>query len=283
VQGLALERCGLDLATFIGLIAGTVVVVGAILVDSSIEAFINVPSVLIVVGGTFGAVLIKYPLTMFFGSFRVMFKAFVHKLDTPNEIIAKAVELSALVRKEGLLALENQEVSNQFLKKGLRLCADGLEPEFVRKVLNTEMLRGIERHEQGESIFRAIGESAPAFGMIGTLIGLVQMLSTMDDPKSIGPSMAVALLTTLYGALISNLFALPVAEKLSLRATEERLLQTLIIESIAQIQESRNPRVVEELLRTYLPTSQQLAMEAGGGAAAGGAGAEAGDAESAET
>jgi chemotaxis protein MotA len=276
----------LDLATLIGLIAGTTVVIGGILVDSSIGAFINVPSVLIVLGGTFGAVLIKFPMTMFLGAFRVMFKAFIHRLDTPTEIIAKAVELSALVRKEGLLALENQEVSNRFLKKGLRLCADGLEPNFVRKVLNTEMMRGIERHEQGESIFRAIGESAPAFGMIGTLIGLVQMLTTMDDPKSIGPAMAVALLTTLYGALIANLFALPVAEKLSLRSQEERVLQTLIIESIAQIQESRNPRVVEELLRTYLPTGRQLALEADGrrGADAGAeAGGEAGATENAET
>ena len=274
----------MDLATLIGLIAGTTVVIGGILVDSSLGVFVNIPSVLIVLGGTFGAVLIKFPITYFFGAFRVMFKPFIHRLDTPNDIIAKAVELSALVRKEGLLALENQEVSNRFLKKGLRLCADGLEPDFVRKVLNTEMLRGIERHEQGENVFRASGESAPAFGMIGTLIGLVQMLSTMDDPKSIGPSMAVALLTTLYGALISNLFALPVAEKLSLRATEERVLQTLIIESIAQIQESRNPRVVEELLRTYLPTSQQVALEAGGGGGgAAEAGADAGAAENAET
>jgi len=119
----------------------------------------------------------------------------------------------------------------------------------------------VERHTNGEKIFRAIGESAPAFGMIGTLIGLVQMLTMMDDPKQIGPSMAVALLTTLYGALISNLFALPIADKLAMRAGEERTNQALIIESITQIQESRNPRVVEELLRSYLPASVQIQLE----------------------
>jgi len=254
----------LDLATLVGLIGGTLVILAAILVDSSIGMFINIPSIFIVLGGTITAIFTKFPVSYVFSAFKVAGKTFFAKMESTDELIEKAVELSALVRKEGLLALENQEVSNRFFKKGLRLCADGLEPEFVRRVLTTDMTRALERHDIGKRIFLAIGESAPAFGMIGTLIGLIQMLTLMDDPKQIGPSMAVALLTTLYGALISNVFALPMAEKLDIRAGQERINKALIIESIAQIQESRNPRVVEELLRTYLPTKVQEGLEAGG-------------------
>jgi len=243
----------MDIGTLIGLIGGAAIVVGAIVVDGTLSTFINAPSILIVVGGTIAVAMVKFPIKDLLGSLKVARNAFKDSGEEPADLIEKSVELSRVVRKEGLLALENQDVQSEFFRKGLRLCADGLEPEVVRKVLTTEMVRSVERHKSGQQIFRAIGDTAPAMGMIGTLIGLVQMLTLMEDPSEIGPAMAVALLTTLYGALISNIVALPIAEKLSVKAKKERLTKALVIEGINAIQQSHNPRVVQELLRTYLP------------------------------
>ena len=147
--------------------------------------------------------------------------AFRAKSEPPLGLIMQVVELAGIVRREGLLALEHQPVEDPYLAKGLRLCVDGLEPEFVRKVLTEEMENTVARHEGGQQIFRAIGDAAPAMGMVGTLIGLVQMLADMNDPKAIGPAMAVALLTTFYGAIIANLISLPIADKLTIRTEEE--------------------------------------------------------------
>ncbi len=247
----------MDLATLLGLVSGFGVIIGAIAVGGSLMLFLNAPAVIIVVGGTTAATLIKFPLKTFLSAFKVAMRAFRSKADDPNKLIREALKLSQVARKSGLLALENQKIGNPFLKQGIQLAVDGNPPEFVRKALNQDIDLAIERHETGQHIFRAIGESAPAMGMIGTLIGLVQMLSNMDDPKQIGPAMAVALLTTLYGAIIANAFALPIAEKLSLRSKEERLNKSLIIETITAIQEGLNPRVMETLLKTYLPDSKR--------------------------
>lgn len=250
----------MDLATLFGLVGGFGIILWAILMGGSILIFIDIPSVLIVGGGTVAATLIKFPFGHCLGAVKVAMKAFVVKLETPQEIIDKAVQLAGIVRKEGLLALEAQEVKNPFFAKGLRLCVDGLEPEFVRKVLETELNQTIDRHETGQKIWRSIGDSAPAMGMLGTLVGLVQMLVNLSDPSALGPAMAVALLTTLYGALIANLFAIPIADKLALRASEEALIRALVVESIASIQESRNPRVIQELLKTYLSPKEQKSL-----------------------
>ncbi len=247
----------MDLATLLGLVSGFGVIIGAIAVGGSLMLFLNAPAVIIVVGGTTAATLIKFPLKTFLSAFKVAMRAFRSKADDPNKLIREALKLSQVARKSGLLALENQKIGNPFLKQGIQLAVDGNPPEFVRKALNQDIDLAIERHETGQHIFRAIGESAPAMGMIGTLIGLVQMLSNMDDPKQIGPAMAVALLTTLYGAIIANAFALPIAEKLSLRSKEERLNKSLIIETITAIQEGLNPRVMETLLKTYLPDGKR--------------------------
>jgi chemotaxis protein MotA len=247
----------MDLATLIGLVGGVSVIVSAILLDSSFITFVNVPSFLIVFGGTFAVTLIKFPVKAFFNAFKVATKAFVIKVERPQEIIEQAIKLAAIVRREGLLALEHQQLKNSFFNKGLQLCVDGHDPEFIRKILETERERTISRHEIGQRIFRAIGDAAPAMGMMGTLVGLVQMLTLMQDPKAIGPAMAVALLTTLYGAIIANLVAIPIADKLELRTQEEATTKTLIIEGIDSILESRNPRVIQEHLKTYLPPKQQ--------------------------
>ncbi len=247
----------MDLATLIGLFGGFGILIGAIVTGGDFMLFVNLPSALVVIGGTLAATLIRFPLKTCFGAFKVAFKAFRFKTDAPLAIIKQAVELAGVVRREGLLALENQKVENEFFAKGLRLCVDGLEPEFVRKVLSEDMDNTVVRHEGGQQIFKGIGDAAPAMGMVGTLIGLVQMLANMNDPKAIGPAMAVALLTTLYGAVIANLIALPIADKLAVRTGEEGLNKALIIESISAIQEGRNPRVMEELLMSYLPGAVQ--------------------------
>ncbi len=250
----------MDLATLIGLVSGMGVIVAAILMGSSLALFVNVPSVMVVAGGTLAATLMKFPLSHCLGAFKVALKAFFYKSEDPHRLIELGVELASIVRKEGLLALENRTVDNPFFQKGLQFCVDGQDAEFVRKVLTQDMDLTIERHEIGQKIFRAIGESAPAMGMIGTLVGLVQMLVNMEDPKSIGPAMAVALLTTLYGALVANLFALPIADKLALRSNEERINKSLIVEIIAGIQAGQNPRVMEELLKTYLPPQRRASL-----------------------
>ena len=250
----------MDLATLLGLLGAFGIIIASIVVGGSALIFVNVPSLLVVVGGTIFVVLMKFPLGHFLGAFKIALKAFLHKSEDPNDLIREGVALANVARKEGVLGLENQEIGNEFLKRGIQLCVDGHEPEFVRSMLTKDINLTIERHERGQAIFKAMADVAPAMGMIGTLIGLVQMLSNMDDPKKIGPAMAVALLTTLYGAVIANAFAMPIADKLAHRTMEERLNKSLILEAINGIQEGINPRVMEELLKTYLPPSKRDAV-----------------------
>ena len=251
----------MDLATLIGLVAVALVIAGAIVVGGDIAVFINPASIIIVVGGTLAATIIRVSLKQFLGSFKVGLKAVLHKSTPPEQLIQEAVELANVARKEGILALEDAEVSDPFLKQGINLCIDGHPPEVVQQMLSKDINLTIERHDVGVNMFKAIGDYAPAMGMIGTLIGLVQMLSNMDDPKAIGPAMAVALLTTLYGAIIANGFALPVSEKLKSISEEESLNKSLILESISSIQAGTNPKVMEQLLMTYLPSNKRLSEE----------------------
>jgi len=251
----------MDLATLIGLIGGFGVIIGAIATGGNVLLFVNPPSVIIVVGGTIAAILMQFPLASFLNAFKVATRAFLEKVDAPTDLIGEALELSQVARKSGLLALENVAIRNDFLRQGIQLAIDGHPPEFVRRTLSQDINLGIERHEHGQAIFRAMGDSAPAMGMIGTLIGLVQMLSNMDDPKSIGPAMAIALLTTLYGAIIANVIAIPIANKLEHRSNEERTNKSLILETISGIQEGLNPRVIETLLNTYLPDGKRPSGE----------------------
>ena len=247
----------MDLATLVGLLGAFGIILVAMVLGGSVIIFVNVPSLLIVCVGTMFAVLIKFPMGHFMGAFKIAMKAFFNKAEDPAKLIEEGVELANIARKEGVLGLEGQDIQNAFLKRGIQLCVDGHEPEFVRSMLGKDINLTIERHERGQAIFKAIGDTSPAMGMIGTLIGLVQMLSAMDDPKAIGPAMAVALLTTLYGAIIATAFALPIADKLAHRSREERLNKALILETISSIQEGLNPRVMEELLKTYLPGNKR--------------------------
>lgn len=254
----------MDLATVFGLLAGFGIIGAAIMIGGPMGLFFDVPSVLIVLGGTAAATFIRFPMGSVFNALKVAINAFISQPNHPGQLIATAVELAAIVRKEGLLSLEQREVQDAFLAKGLRLCVDGHPPEFVRHLLTQDLKLTLRRHELGRRVWLAIGDAAPAMGMVGTLVGLVQMLANMAEPGKIGPAMAVALLTTLYGALLANLVALPIAAKLEVRSEEEQTVKSLVIETVHGIQEGVNPRVMEESLRTFLPTKQR-----GGSGAAG--------------
>jgi len=242
----------MDLATLLGMLGAIGIVLAAILFGGSALVFINVPSILIVLAGTMMVVMIKFTLGQFFGAFGVAARAFIFKLDSPEEIITQVVDLANIARKEGMLALESQEINNEFLNNGVQMLVDGSDREVISAVMTKEMQQTIDRHKWGAKVFSATGDVAPAMGMIGTLIGLVQMLSAMDDPKSIGPAMAVALLTTLYGAMLANMIALPIADKLDLRKAEEGRIKAMCIDGVLAIQQGQNPRIIESMLKAYI-------------------------------
>ncbi|MEH6449288.1 MAG: flagellar motor protein PomA [Oleispira sp.] len=251
----------MDLASLIGILGAFGLVVMAMVMGGDIMMFVNIPSLLIVVAGSLCVVLMKFELATFFGSFGIMAKAFMFKTSKPEEIIEETVELAGLARKGGLLSLEGKEVSNDFLAKGIQLLVDGHDPEVVKALLGKDMKMAQERHKYGATFFTHMGDVGPAMGMIGTLIGLVAMLANMDDPKSIGPAMAVALLTTLYGAMMATMVMLPMADKLILRAEQESLIQSMIIDALIAIQGGQNPRVIEAMLQNYVKEKQRAVAE----------------------
>ncbi len=247
----------MDLATLIGLIGAFGIVLTSIVLGGSAGTFINTPSLLVVLGGTVLVTMMKFSLGKFLGAATIAVKAFLHKPMSPELLIEEAVDLAKTARKGGLLALEDKEISDEFMKTGLGMLIDGHQADQVRAMLQKDLAQTLKRHSDGQDIFKAIGDVGPAMGMIGTLIGLVQMLSNMDDPKQIGPAMAVALLTTLYGAILANMFALPIADKLAVRSREENSNKSLIIDALLSIQSGQNPRVIENMLEAYLPRSKR--------------------------
>ena len=249
----------MDLATIIGLITGIGFVLYGILSGGSIMLFINFPSMFIVFGGTLGSILISYPLAEVLSVFKVAKHAFLHKEESPNAIIGTLVSFAETARREGILSLEQQAqtLGDDFLKNGINLAVDGTEPEYIKEIMTTELDYISERHKSGASIIEAISLFGPAYGMIGTLIGLIQMLATMEDPSTIGPSMAVAIITTLYGALMANLVCIPIVSKLKARSAHEVLVKQLCIEGIMAIQSGDNPRIVEGKLKAFLSPAQR--------------------------
>ena len=245
----------MDIATLVGIVLSFALVLSAILMGGSLSIFINVPSMMIVIGGTIGATMINYPLPDILKVVNVVKKAFFMKNMKANELIAQFVELAGIARREGILALETKigEMDDEFMKKGMQLSVDGLEPAAIKEILETEIEAIQDRHKLGAEIFTTLGTFAPALGMIGTLIGLVQMLQTMNDPSTIGPAMAVALLTTFYGAVMANILFLPIAGKLKNRSSEEVMMKDLMTEGIISIAKGENPRVIEQKLNAYLP------------------------------
>jgi chemotaxis protein MotA len=247
-----------DIATLLGLIIGVSVVTLAIMTGSDMSIFLSLPGFLIVCGGTFAATLIKFPISGVFVAFFVGTKAaYINEKEIPREIVDLTMRLVKRARKVGLLGLEKVSVRNSFFRKGIQLCVDGREASVIRKMMTQQMELSIQRQEVGEKVFRAIGESAPAFGMVGTLVGLAQMLSSMDDPTTIGRATAVALLTTLYVVLIAQLIALPISDKLEVKNEIEGANRVLIIEAIVQVHERNNPTAVLDILEAYHPEKQR--------------------------
>lgn len=247
----------MDLASIVGIIGAIGFIVLAMILGGGVGAFIDVPSIAIVFGGSTFVLMANYTLQQFIAVGKVAGKAFSFKIETPEELIEKIVELADSARKGGFLALEEAEISNPFLQKGVDLLVDGHDGEVVRATLSKDISLTTERHELGAGMFKTLGDIAPAMGMIGTLVGLVAMLQNMDDPKSIGPAMAVALLTTLYGAFLANVIALPMSNKLNIRIGEEKLNQSLIMDGVLGIQDGQNPKVIEGVLRNYLAASKR--------------------------
>ena len=247
----------MDLATLIGIFGAIGFILMAMIQGGDINMFVNMPSILIVFGGTLFVVLSQFTLGQFFGAGKVAGKAFMFKIDAPETLIEKVVEMADAARKGGFLALEEAEIENPFMQKGVDMLVDGHDVDVVRETLDKDIKMTTERHEFGATIFKSMGDVAPAMGMIGTLIGLVAMLANMDDPKSIGPAMSVALLTTLYGAFFSNVVCLPISVKLLNRAVEEELNQKLVLDGIVGIADGQNPRVIEGILKNYIAAKKR--------------------------
>ncbi|NLJ74415.1 MAG: motility protein A [Firmicutes bacterium] len=253
----------MDLATLLGITLGIGLLVGAILLEGDIRAYWSFSSVLIVFGGTFAATLINFSLKQVLSVFPLLRVAFLDEETDSVEVINTLVEFAESSRREGLLALEEkaQAIDEPFLQKGIQLVVDGTDAELVRNILEIELVFLEERHRLGQRIFEQMGALSPAFGMIGTLIGLIGMLSDLNDPDQIGIGMAVALITTLYGAVASNLIFLPIAGKLRIKSDEEILIKQVMIEGILSIQAGENPRIVEEKLKSFLSPLERANSE----------------------
>lgn len=254
----------MDITTIVGLVAGFTLIVMGIFNGGDLASFYDLPSILITLGGTFAATLVAFPLQQIVSIAGVAMKAFMYKSIPPTELIEKIVGFAETARREGILALEQavQEVDDAFMAAGIRLAVDGTEPELIQNILETELDHIDERHKGGAGIFNQMGTLAPAFGMIGTLVGLVNMLRALDDPSAIGPGMATALITTFYGAVVANLVFLPIAGKLGVRAAEESLQKRMIMEGIMSIQSGDNPRIVEQKLNVFIaPSLRSLSKE----------------------
>lgn len=251
-----------DLATIVGLVGG-VGIVGFALTqgDSSIMLFINIPSLLIVIVGSLFVAMMKFGVAQFIGSIKIAFKAFLFQAENLETLIETCTGLAEKARKNGIVALEEETVEHPFLRDALKQLVDNVDPTVLKNSMITDMSKTVERHESGKKIFDAIGDVGPAMGMIGTLIGLVQMLANMSDPSTIGPAMAVALLTTLYGAMLGTMIALPIADKLALRSQEERDAKLLLIDAVAGIQQGLHPRILQQVLIVHLPGSLRIAEE----------------------
>lgn len=249
----------MDIATIVGMLGAIGFVVLAMVLGSAgnVGIFYDTVSVLIVVAGSIFVVISKFTLSQFIDSGKAAAKAFMFKIEPPEELIEKAVQLADSARKGGFLALEEADIPNQFMQKGVNMLVDGHDGDVVRATLLKDISLTEKRHEIAIGVFKSLGDVAPAMGMIGTLVGLVAMLSNMDDPKAIGPAMAVALLTTLYGAFIANVIAIPIADKLAVRNQQEKQNYQLIVDAILGIQDGQNPKIIEGILRNYLAQSKR--------------------------
>lgn len=253
----AAGRVSMDLTTIIGVILGFVLLLIAMVMGGSFGAYVDVPSMVIVIGGCTAALLTAFPLASLLKFPKVCQKVIKGGSSDPHKLIEQLVSFAEVARRDGILALEGMtaEMTDDLLVVGIKMAVDGTDPELIEQIMEADVDNMMTRHSVGKGIFDAAGRYAPAFGMIGTLIGLVAMLANMSDPSAIGAGMAAALLTTMYGAVIANVLFLPLADKLALRSEEEVLVKSIIIKGVMSIQSGDNPRVVEQKLKTFLPPS----------------------------
>jgi chemotaxis protein MotA len=248
----------MDISTVLGLVLGLAAMVGVLMVgesDISLAKFVDPPAIMMVFGGALAVALVGYPLKQVLNIFSILKKPFFSKPENPGELIEQLVGLAETARKDGLLALENKthEIRDPFITLGIQLSVDGTRSEVVEEIMRTEIASLEKRHRESKKILELIGRCGPAFGMIATLLGLILMLGNLDNPDTIGPSMAVALIGTLYGAVMANLFCIPLGEKLSYLSHEEVLLKEIVLKGILSIQAGDNPRIVRQKLDTFVP------------------------------
>lgn len=259
----------MDIASILGLVICLAMVFVGIITSGGIGSFgsyIDIPSVAITFGGAFAAILASYTLQDFIAGLKSFVLIFKLPAVNTSEMIKKIIELSNVARKEGLLSLEEAtaELDDEFLKKGILLIVDGTDPELVRAIMETELISLEARHKSKIAFWESVGSMGPAWGMIGTLVGLVNMLNNMSDPGSIGPSMATALITTLYGSLLANWICAPVANKLKNNNEMELMEKEIMIEGLLSIQAGENPRVIEEKLKSFLAPADRTMEDNGG-------------------
>ena len=244
----------MDIATLLGLAAGAAVVSSLILMGGNFGMFYDIHAVIVIFGGSFAATLIRFPLSAMLHGLPLGAKfAFTLSNLQARDLVDELARIAEIARKQGPVGLEKVETDEPFLAKGIRYVADGYDLEFIRDNMERDRDNFLLHLNEGSKIYRAIGDCAPAFGMIGTLLGMVQMFSNMSDPSKLGPFMAVALLATLYGAVVSNIICLPLADKLHGRLIDEEINRSLIIDGVLMIRDSKSPGVVREMLLAYLP------------------------------
>ncbi len=240
----------MDIATIIGLVGAFGIIYMAI--SANAAAFVDTASLLIVVAGSIAVVLARCTLGEFLGAIGVLGKAFSRKIENPFELINQLVELATIARKDGMIALEGQDIKNAYMAKAVAMLVDGTDPDIIKSSLERDTAMMKQRHAMGAGVFSAWGEIAPAMGMVGTLAGLVIMLGNMSDPKAIGPAMAIALLTTMYGAILANVICLPMAQKLTNASALEAANNELILEGVLFMQSGGNPRVMGDMLGSFV-------------------------------
>lgn len=253
----------MDLTTVLGLISGIALIFIGIQRGGAARSFFDLSAIFITVGGSLAATVVSFRNEDIRNVFSVASIAFKQRTTDYIATVEQLIQLADLARREGLLALDNalDNVDDEFLKRGLQLVVDGIDPEIIQEILETGIAEIGERHKMGRKLFDQMATFAPAFGMIGTLIGLIQMLRTLHDPSKIGPGMAVALVTTFYGAVLAYMVFMPLSAKLSVRSQEEMLQKAIILEGILAIQSGDNPRIVAEKLKSYLPSSERDKVE----------------------
>jgi chemotaxis protein MotA len=252
--GSRILESSMDIMTSVGLIAGIIVIATMMLLGGDVHMFISEHAIIIIFGGSIAATMIRFPLAAMMHGLPLGAKfAFTMSRLSARDLVDELARIAEIARKQGPVGLEKVETDEPFLAKGIRYVADGYDLEFIRDNLERDRDNFLMHLDEGSKIYRAIGDCAPAFGMIGTLIGMVQMFANMTDPSKLGPFMATALLATLYGALVANLFCLPIADKLHGKLLDEETNRTLIIDGILMIRDSKSPALVREMLLAYLP------------------------------